>query len=156
LYGEKDGVLLAHPSIVLEATRQIRKAIIEISKEVESKRDRESKESTLYNYIKSQEFTRTLENLYGIHQLMAQLQDKEEKAHERLWRERKELQSKINQTYMTVSNAVESILQEKPPMAELIQVDTQEEAQTPKQLPVPLIIKRRKKKTTQDEDTASD
>jgi len=153
LCGEKEGILLAHPSIVVEITRQIRKAIIEISKQSESKKDRETKESKLYDYVKSQDFASTIERIYGIHQKMTELQDREEKAHERLWRERKELQSQINQTYVRISNGIDTIIQEKLPMEELTKDDTslkEIEESAKQQLPL-LEVKRKKKKATQTE-----
>jgi hypothetical protein len=155
LCGEKDGILLAHPSIVIDFSRQIRKAIIEISKQSESEKDRETKESKLYDYVKSQDFGNTIEKIYGIHQKMTELQNREEKAHERLWKERKELQSQINQTYMKISSGIETIIQEKPPMEELTKEDTEEkgiEEPAKEQLPV-LEVKRKKKKATQTESS---
>lgn len=155
LCGEKEGIFLVHPSIVVEFARQIRKAIIEISKQSESQKDRETKESKLYDYVRSPEFCSTIEKIYGIHQKMTELQNREEKAHERLWKERKELQSQINQTYMRVSSGIETIIQEKPPMEELTKEESEQkgtEESTKEQLPV-LEVKRKKRKATQTESS---
>lgn len=151
LCGEKEGILLAHPSIVVEVSRQIRKAIIEISKQSESKKDRETKESKLYDYIKSQDFASTIEKIYSIHQKMTELQNREEKAHERLWRERKELQSQINQTYVRISNGIDTIIQERLPMEELIKEETSpKEIEEPAKHQLPLLeVKSKKNKATQ-------
>jgi hypothetical protein len=156
LCGEKEGILLAHPSIVVEVSRQIRKAIIEISRQSESKKDRETKESKLYDYVKSQDFASTIEKIYGIHQKMTELQDREEKAHERLWRERKELQSQINQTYVAISNGIDTIIQQRLPMEELTKEEdaNQKEIEEPAKHQLPLLeVKDKKKKATRTESS---
>ena len=151
LFGEKDGVLLAHPSIVVEVAKQIRKAIIEICRQSESSKDREAKESKLYNYIRGQEFTGYVEKLYSIYQNMVRLQNTEERAHERLWRDRKTIQEKIHQAYTAISNGIDNILQQKPAMQELIEMDEsqRETKETQKRLLEPLPIRSKKKATKQ-------
>jgi len=119
LFGEKEGILLCHPSIVVDVAKQIRRAIVEICKQSESRKDRENKESKLYNYIKSSEFAATLETLHDIYQKAADLQDSEEKAHTRLWKERRKLQLQINDTYVGISTGIDCIIQEQLPMQEL-------------------------------------
>jgi len=148
LFGERDGILLCHPTIVVAIAKQIRRAIIEISKQSESRIDREAKESKLYDYIRSQEFAGTVEKLHDIYQKMADLQDNEEKAHGRLWRERKKLQLQINDTYVGISNGIDCIIQEKIPMQELLEEHGKEKEteETPRETIEPLLIKRRKKK----------
>ena len=147
LYGEKEGILLCHPCIIVEVAKQIRRAVVEISKQSESKKDREAKESKLYDYIRSQEFASTIEKLHDVYQKMADLQDHEEKAHGKLWKERKKLQLQINDAYVGISNGVDCIIQEKLPMQELIERDgypTETKENLTKVLE-PLITKRRKK-----------
>lgn len=114
LIGEKEGILIVHPSIVVEVAKQIRSAIIEISKQSESKKDREAKEAKLYDYIKSQEFSATVEKLHRIYEKIGELQDGEEKNHQRLWKERKILIAQIDSTYRDISVGIESIIQNKP------------------------------------------
>ena len=118
-FGEKDGILLVHSSIVTEVAKQIRNAIIEIAKQSGSRMDREAKESKLYDYIKSQDFSMKVETLSSIYQKMLQLQDKEEKGHLTMWKSRKYLQSQINSSYVEISSGIDSIVQEKDPMHEL-------------------------------------
>jgi hypothetical protein len=151
LFGERDGILLCHPTIVVEIVKQIRRAIIEISKQSESRKDREAKESKLYDYIRSQEFSGTVEELHDIYQKMADLQDNEEKAHGRLWKERKKLQLQINDTYVGISNGIDCIIQEKIPMQELLEEHGKEKEteETPRETVEPLLIKRKKKGSAQ-------
>jgi hypothetical protein len=147
LFGEKEGILLCHPCIVIDVAKQIRRAMIEISKQSESRKDREVKESKLYDYIRSQEFTRTLEKLHEIYQRMADLQDSEEKAHGRLWKERKKLQFEVNDTYVGISNGVDCIIQETLPMQEMAnaQEEQNEEEKTLEKI-TPLLAKKKKEK----------
>lgn len=147
LFGEKEGILLCHPCIVTDVAKQIRRAMIEISKQSESRKDREVKESKLYDYIKSQEFTGTLEKLHEIYQRMADLQDSEEKAHGRLWKERKKLQFEVNDTYVGISNSVDYIIQDSLPMQELAN-DQEEQNEQEKTLEkiTPLLTKKKKEK----------
>lgn len=128
-FGEKDGILLVHSKILVEVARVIRSSIIEIAKQSDSKRDRLAKEVKLYDYIKSQEFSRKLESLLSIYSRMARLQESEERAHQRLWKDRKGLQAEINSTYTDVSVGIQSILQESPPMQELVTGEGQKETQ---------------------------
>jgi len=148
LFGEREGILLCHPSIVIDVAKQIRRAIIEICKQSESRRDREAKESKLYDYIRSQEFAGTVEKLHAIYQKMADLQDSEEKAHGRLWKERRKLQVQINDTYVGISNGIDCIIQDTLPMQELIKVQAKQETEEPSLQRVDtLLVKRKKKKT---------
>jgi hypothetical protein len=152
LFGEKEGILLCHPSIVVDVAKQIRRAIIEICKQTESRKDRENKESKLYDYIRSSEFAGTVEKLHDIYQKAADLQDSEEKAHGRLWKERRRLQSQINDAYVGISNGIDCIIQEQLPMQELVKgSETEKEIEeTPRVSAEPMLVKRKKKKRDED------
>ncbi len=119
LCGEKEGILLIHPSIVAEVSRQIRSGIIEIAKQSGSKVDRETKEKKLYDYVRSHEFSGRVETISSVYHRMSDLQDREERAHRRLWKDRKEIQRELNDVYADISTSVESVLQERPVMEEL-------------------------------------
>lgn len=97
LFGEREGVFLIHPSVLVEVVRTVRAAMVEIYMQTQGAKNREAKESKLYDYIRGQEFRDTLERLNRVYQTMARLQDMEERAHGRLWKERRILQSKIGQ-----------------------------------------------------------
>jgi hypothetical protein len=122
-FGEKDGVFLVHRRIVVEVARTIRNAIIEIDMQTESAKDRGTKESKLYNYIKGQDFARKVERLLMVHLKLQEFQEKEENAHNRLWKDRKSLYSEMNQASMEIRTEIASILQETPPMTELLEND---------------------------------
>lgn len=79
--GEKDGILLADPCVVVEFARQIRKFLIDLSREKISQRDRQNKETKLFELITSQNFTRRVNNLYDIYNKIKDAQIKEEKDH---------------------------------------------------------------------------
>ena len=87
-YGTRDGILLVHPSLVTEVTKQIRTAIIEISKLRLSSKDQKSKQTQLYEYIMSSEFSRIIEEFSAIYEKLYKLQTKEEKDHQTLWKSR--------------------------------------------------------------------
>jgi hypothetical protein len=81
----------------------------------------------LYNYIRSQEFVGTLEKINAIYKKMAEIQDSEERAHGRLWKERKKLQAQINDTYMGISTGIDCIIQETLPMQEFMKMEAIQE-----------------------------
>lgn len=112
-FGRKDGILLVHPSVVVEISRQIRTGIIEISKLSTSKEDKKEKESKLYDYIINQEFSMLLQSIYDIHQKMWDVQYKEEKYHHTLWKQRKELRDQLISAYTEISSGIESITQKE-------------------------------------------
>lgn len=112
-FGKKEGILLVHPSVVVEMSRQIRTGIIEISKLSTSKEDKQEKESKLYDYIINQEFSMLLQSIYDIHQKMWDVQYKEEKYHHTLWKQRKELRDQLITAYTEMSSGIESITQKE-------------------------------------------
>ena len=109
LVGEKDGVLLVHPSIVAEVARQIRSGIIEVSRYSLGAADRESKQARLYDYIIGTEFTSAVESIAGVQEQVAALQSKEERDHQTLWKSRKALHERLERLYADMSSGIESI-----------------------------------------------
>ncbi len=109
LLGEKDGIILVHPSIVVEVSKRIREGMIEISKLSLGKEDRQEKQDKLYEYIMSQEFGMVLKSLSDLNEKLFLLQSKEEKDHQTLWRNRKSLQEDLLKAYNELSSGIESI-----------------------------------------------
>ena len=109
LLGEKDGIILVHPSIVVEVTKRIRDGMIEISKLSLGKEDRQEKQDKLYSYIMSQEFSLVLKSLSDLNEKLFHLQSKEEKDHQTLWKNRKSLQDDLLKAYNELSSGIESI-----------------------------------------------
>jgi len=109
LIGEKDGIILVHPSIVVEVSKRIRDGIIEISKLSLGKEDRQEKQDKLYSYIMSQEFSLVLKSLSDLNEKLYNLQSKEEKDHQTLWKNRKSLQEELLKAYNELSSGIESI-----------------------------------------------
>jgi hypothetical protein len=54
-----------------------------------SESERDSKEAMLYEYIRSQEFSTRMEQISRVETQFNLLQDKEEKEHEKMWKDRK-------------------------------------------------------------------
>jgi len=110
MYGSKDGIILVHPSLVVEVAKQIRTAIMEIARLSKSKQDRNGKESKLYEYVISQEFSLLLEKIARTNEKLFLLQSKEEKDHQVLWNTRKDLVDFLVKSYNDVSSGIESII----------------------------------------------
>lgn len=121
LYGEQDGILLVHPRIITEVAKQIRSGIVEVSKLSNSKKDQENKQSRLYEYIISSEFSMMLEAFHKASEDLHNLQSKEERQHETLWKDRKFLQARLQKTANELSSSIESITQKEAVLEEGIQ-----------------------------------
>jgi len=123
LIGQKDGVILVHSSIVVEVAKQIRSGIIEVSKYTKSKEDQKAKQTRLYEYIIGQEFSMVLQTMAELNEKMYNLQSKEEKDHQVLWKNRKTLHEQLLKAYNDFSSGIESITQEDS-ISEKIEVVT--------------------------------
>ena len=110
-YGTRDGIILVHPSIVIEVTKQIRTAIIEISRLRLSTNDQASKQAQLYQYLTSSEFLRIMEDISAAHETLYKLQTKEEKDHQTLWKSRNHEVDKLVKLANDYGSGIESIIQ---------------------------------------------
>jgi hypothetical protein len=108
--GERDGIHLVHPAILVPFVKLLRAAIIETSLLSKSEKDRESKEAILYEYIRSQDFTSRLEHIGKIREKVWNLQDKEEKDHQKMWKERKEIFGELDREQTEISLKIQVIL----------------------------------------------
>jgi hypothetical protein len=113
LLGDRDGIYLVHPSIIVSFAKYLRNAMVELSLISKSDKERESKEGMLYQYIRSQEFISRLEQIARIQTRMWQLQDKEEKDLQKIWKERKDWYTQSERQYAEVSMKIQSILSEQ-------------------------------------------
>jgi hypothetical protein len=111
LYGTQDGILLVHPSIVVEITKQLRNSIIEISKLQLSTKDQKSKQTQVYEYMIGSEFSRIMDNISIAHETLYKIQSKEEKDHQTLWKARRHEIDKLVRLSNDFSSGVESITQ---------------------------------------------
>ena len=109
LVGEKDGVLLVHPSIVAEVARQIRSGIVEVSRYSLGAADREGKQARLYDYIIGAEFASAVGSIADVQEKVAALQSKEERDHQTLWKTRRALHERLERLYADMSSGIESI-----------------------------------------------
>ena len=114
LYGEKEGILLVHPDIIVAVAWVIRKAIIEISKEITSKQDLETKQSKIYDYVRGREFNIQIESICEAHKKMFDLDEKERKDHETTWKKREELQKKLRDAHIRLRSGIDAIIQGSP------------------------------------------
>lgn len=111
LYGNREGILLVHPSIVTEVAKQIRSGIIDVSKLSMSREDQKSKQAKLYQYVMSSEFSMIIEDISSINEKLYSLQTKEEKDHSTLWKTRRDLYDQLVKSYNGFYSGIESITQ---------------------------------------------
>jgi hypothetical protein len=111
LFGEIRGILLVHPSILIEVAFQIRKAIIDLSRISMSCEEKKTKQSKIYEYIISREFNHLVENICVIYKLNQQIQNEEERQHNTLWKKRKKLDQQLQSLYFDISNGINSIIE---------------------------------------------
>jgi len=114
LYGEKEGILLVHPDIIVAVAWIIRRTIIEISKEVTSKQDLKTKQSKIYDHVRSREFNSQIESICETHKRMFDLQEKERKDHETTWKKREELQKQLRDVHIRLRSGIDAIIQGSP------------------------------------------
>lgn len=110
LLGDRDGVYLVHPSILIPFSKFVRDAIIEISFLSKSDKERNSKEGILYQYIRSQEFTARMEQVARLQSRIWHLQDKEEKDHQKMWKDRRDYLTQSERQYSEIAIRIQSIL----------------------------------------------
>lgn len=108
--GEREGILLIDPSVVIAVTAQIRKFLIELSREKLSQKDRNSKEAKMFSFITSSEITGNLNSLSEIYIKMNDLQIKEQKEHQNQWRNEKKFLEEIRQIYIDLTGGIDSII----------------------------------------------
>jgi hypothetical protein len=113
LGGEKGGIKMYHPLVVILLAREIRNGLLGIAKESSSKIDQQNKRAALYDYIRSKEFSRNLASLYEVEAKLADLQRKEEKQHHTLWKDRESQYKRLGQANMEISRRIGSIIEEQ-------------------------------------------
>jgi hypothetical protein len=111
----REGVTLVRRDIVVDVAGHLRNAILEISKISESKKDQETKQARIYNYITSREFCRRLESLDKCNLEMLTIQDKEEKDHQTMWKKRKAVVQQSRATYIAISSEIDAIIHGQSP-----------------------------------------
>jgi hypothetical protein len=111
ILGKREGITLVRRDIVVEVAGYLRNTIIQISKSFESKKDQETKQARIYEFITSREFCRRLESLNNDNMEMRTIQDKEEKDHQTLWKKRKEIVQRSKSTYIAIESEMDAIIQ---------------------------------------------
>ncbi len=116
--GMKEGIYVVRRDIVLELAEFLRNAIIEICKISGSKKNIETKQARIYDYILSREFSRKLESIDADNSEMIALQEDEEKNHQTLWKKRKAIIQRAKGTYIAISSEIDAIIHEQIPSKE--------------------------------------
>jgi hypothetical protein len=89
----------------------LRRAIIEISKQSATEQDQQTKQLKLYDYIRGREFCRQVESICNTDASMSELQNKEEKDHQTLWKKRESLQKQQIHTIINIKSEIDAIMQ---------------------------------------------
>ncbi len=110
LLGETSGVIVVHPSIVVQVAKTIRGAILDIARMSVSQKDRDAKQARLYKYVVGNEFTDVMKLLETADREMDELQTKEEKAHSILWKNRKSVLAKQRKAHIDLTCGIEAII----------------------------------------------
>jgi hypothetical protein len=109
LIGQKEGITLVHPDIVVEIVKQIRHGIIKISNYAKSNMEKESKEAELYDFITSDNFLGVIEeNKFEYYHILKE-QETEEKDHQILWKKRKNRFKKIMDNINFLTHQIDMI-----------------------------------------------
>lgn len=116
VWGSKEGILLVRRDVVRAVAEFLRLTIIEISKSSDSRKNQDTKQARVYDYIKSREFGRKLESLEKDDSDMMKLQKKEVKDHQILWKKRSEIMEKSRKAYTAISSELDSIIQGRLPV----------------------------------------
>jgi hypothetical protein len=110
---DREGVLLVHPRIVIDIARRIRNFLIEISKQKQSHKGRQSKQSKLYEYFTSAEYYRDIQAATEAKEKLDELQRKEEEYHKSIWNRREELVERWFEIHRKNEEIVSDISQEE-------------------------------------------
>ena len=116
LCGEKEGILLAHPNIITEYARLIRKTIIDISKESATKQDRETKQARIYALVNSRGYRRYIETIEEVHKKLSEHQNEERKDHEKSWKKANMIFEKLREVYVDMSTGIDTIMDGQDPV----------------------------------------
>ena len=109
LIGQKEGIRLVHPDIVVEIVKQIRQEIIRTSNYTKSKIEKESKETELYDFITSDNFLGVIEEINFEYYHMLKDQETEEKDHQTQWKKRKNRFKKIIENINFLTHKIDKI-----------------------------------------------
>jgi hypothetical protein len=127
ILGTQDGILLVRRDIAVEIAGYLRNAIIEISKSTESKRDLETKQARVYDYITNREFTRKIEGLDKIYSDMVGIQKEEEKDHQTMWKKQWSLYEQMRKMTGDISSGIDSIIHGQLPDGSGVRQDNEDD-----------------------------
>ncbi len=119
---ERDGILVVHSSVIGEFVQQYRRFIVELFKSNLSEENRLEKEKKLFDFIKSDKFTRLFSGIEDELKQLDDLQGTEEEGHSRIWTKRKNLLASINEARLSVGSEIYSITQGIESIQEIMQI----------------------------------
>ena len=108
--GEREGVLLVDPSVVVAVATQIRRFLIELSTVKLSQKDRNTKEAKMFSFMTSREITGSLNSLSEVYNKMNDLQIKEQRDHQTQWQRERKFLENIRQIFIDLTGGIDSII----------------------------------------------
>ena len=114
LIGTREGILLVHPSIVVEICKLLRSFIIEMAKHRRSNNGRASKQAKLYDHVTSAEYARAIKTAKAMKASLDEQQRREENYHKEMWRERKKFIEEWSRADEINQQIIDDIIQDKP------------------------------------------
>ena len=105
-----DGVILANPARVVALVQVVREHIVKSHALRISNEEKALKSAELYAFITSTQYTDLLDRIDGQAQDLLDMRVKEQKAHEKMWKDQDILYRSIQKTGAELSNRVDTIL----------------------------------------------
>jgi len=105
-----DGVPVIHPRFLVDFVKVVRNSLAEIKQHALSQRDGGYKLEQLMNYLQSPDFRNRMQNIFGSVRKLEDLQQKEQRAHTKIWKDQALLYRGISTSNSDVDNEIRAIL----------------------------------------------
>lgn len=112
LVGTKDGILLVHPKIIGEVVKLLRENLISIHTKSSTEKNRDTKESELYNFITGHQFAMQLSVMSNCYHKLDKLLTTEMTSHTRSWKQRKKILEELLHAKINIEQEINVITDE--------------------------------------------
>ena len=106
----QEGVIVVNPARVVTLAGMLRKHIIQTHSLRLSTQDRDQKTAALYDFINSERCSQLFERIETATDTMLDLENQEKKAHDKIWRRRGDLISRVQRAHSDVTNEIDLIV----------------------------------------------
>jgi hypothetical protein len=111
-----EGIVVLHPRVLEPVATLMRQYLLNIARQRLTLEQRETKIQQLYSYMTSNNFLQRVGAIVEAETRLAALNDKERKAHERVWAARDQLHQNIGRNVAQLYGDVEGIVGSLPPV----------------------------------------